>query len=138
VISSNTIDANSATVGGAGVYCADFSDPSVSNTIITGSTAGAAITNDSFSNPTTSCCDFFGNAGGDGFPGSLGGNFSQDPQYCGVAGSGNYYLQSDSPCAPGNHPGGSNCGLIGAFPVGCGTTSIRHIPWGALKDIYRE
>ncbi len=65
-------------------------------------------------------------------------SFSLDPEFCGEPGSGNFYLQSDSPCAPGNHPNGENCGLIGPLPVGCGTVSVEHKTWGAVKAIYRE
>ena len=66
-------------------------------------------------------------------------NFSLDPQFCGVPGSNNYYLQEDSPCAPGNHPNGENwCGLIGPLPVGCGTVPVEKMTWGAIKSIYSE
>jgi hypothetical protein len=86
------------------------------------------------------CCCFFNNAGGDDRPpGSFdgGGNFSQDPEYCGIDGSGNFELQSDSPCVPGQHPFGSSCGGIGAFPVGCETSSAQMKTWGAIKEMYR-
>jgi hypothetical protein len=61
-------------------------------------------------------------------------NFSGDPMFCGT---GNYYLQSDSPCAPGNQPGGADCGLIGPLPVGCGAVSVETKTWGGVKAIYR-
>ncbi len=64
-------------------------------------------------------------------------NFSHDPEFCGIDGSDNYYLQSDSPCAPGNPPF-PGVGLIGALPVECGTTPVEHKTWGAVKAIYRE
>lgn len=63
--------------------------------------------------------------------------FIVDPQFCGIPGSHNYYLQSDSPCAPGNHPGGYECGLIGALPVLCGTTPTEKKSWGGIKSLYR-
>ncbi|MDH4038264.1 MAG: hypothetical protein OEX18_15085 [Candidatus Krumholzibacteria bacterium] len=62
-------------------------------------------------------------------------NFSGDPMFCG---EGNYYLQSDSPCAPGNHPDGVDCGLIGPLPVGCGPVRTEMKTWGGVKAIYRE
>ena len=66
-------------------------------------------------------------------------NFNLDPQFCGVTGSSNYYLQGDSPCAPGNHPNGENwCGLIGPLPVGCGTVPTKTMTWGEIKSIYNE
>lgn len=61
--------------------------------------------------------------------------YDVDPQFCGLAGSGNYYLQADSPCAPG-HIG--YCGLIGPLPVGCGSVATEEKTWGAIKAIYQE
>lgn len=63
------------------------------------------------------------------------GNFNADPLFCGVE---NYYLHADSPCAPGNHPDGFDCGLIGPLPVGCGTVSTVETTWGAVKALYRD
>jgi hypothetical protein len=68
-------------------------------------------------------------------------NFEMDPQFCGGPGSGNYFIQSDSPCAPGNAPPPLDeiCGLrlIGALPVGCGTVPVEHTTWGRIKSMYR-
>lgn len=58
-----------------------------------------------------------------------------NPQFCG-AGAGNFYLQSDSPCAPGNHPRGYDCGFVGAYPVNCGTTPAERSTWGNVKSLY--
>jgi hypothetical protein len=63
----------------------------------------------------------------------LNGNISEDPQFCGQAGSGNYLLQLDSPCAPTLSV---QCGLIGAYSVGCATTSVKQTTWGAIKKRY--
>jgi len=66
-------------------------------------------------------------------------NFSADPQFCGIEGSGDYLLQSDSPCAPGNTPlSWGDCGQIGPLPVGCGPVSTEVKSWGAIKSMYRE
>jgi len=62
-------------------------------------------------------------------------NFSADPLFCGTS---NYYLHSDSPCAPGNHPDGIDCGLIGPLPVGCGPVSVETKTWGSIKAMYRD
>jgi len=89
-----------------------------------------------------SCNNVFANSGANyqnGMdPTGTNGNISADPQFCAVdpPGSGNLFLQSDSPCAPGNHPDGAECGLIGARPVGCGTVSAERMSWGAMKSIY--
>jgi hypothetical protein len=65
-------------------------------------------------------------------------NFSADPEFCGIPGSGLYTLQSDSPCAPGNHPDGVDCGLIGALPVGCGEVEAKAKSWGQIKAMMRS
>ncbi len=62
-------------------------------------------------------------------------NFDADPLFCGPT---NYYLRDDSPCAPGNHPDGFDCGLIGPLPVGCGAVSIETTTWGAVKALYKD
>lgn len=88
-----------------------------------------------------SCTDIWGNYNGqideswDGvlaaFEG-INGNFSLDPQFCGPE-DGNFYLQSDSPCAPSNN----SCGTqIGALPIGCETVSTNDASWGAIKALY--
>ena len=89
--------------------------------------------------PTWTCSDLYGNGsnaicGTDG-----GGNFSADPQFCAVdlVGTGNVTIQADSPCAPGNHPDGAGCGVIGAAPVGCGSVSVHKSTWTATKLLYR-
>lgn len=85
---------------------------------------------------TVGCNNIHGNSGGDGLPdGSIdeGFNIFLDPQFCGVSGSDNYYLQSDSPCLPVNHPGGLLCQLVGARPDGCGTTGAGTRSWGGVK-----
>jgi len=96
-----------------------------------------------------SCCDVYGNEGGDcvgciaGQCG-LNGNISLDPQFC-DAGGGDFTLESDSPCGPDYNP---DCGLIGAFGIGCAdAASVPEPPadgppgtatsWGALKALFR-
>ncbi|MFB3907751.1 MAG: hypothetical protein ACE15D_05030 [Candidatus Eisenbacteria bacterium] len=70
------------------------------------------------------CCDSYGNSGGDGLCGiDLGGNFSADPLFC-DAPNGDYTLDWASPCLPGNHPDGVDCGLIGALDAACGTPPV--------------
>ncbi|MBI4739015.1 right-handed parallel beta-helix repeat-containing protein, partial [Candidatus Woesearchaeota archaeon] len=66
------------------------------------------------------------------------GNIAVDPEFCGIDDSGNYFLQSDSPCAPGNHPDGYDCGLIGAFEVLCGKVEVLQKSWGSIKSLYKE
>jgi predicted outer membrane repeat protein len=139
---SNTFDENSSPTGNAaGVYCTNSSSPQVRKNIISNSPSGSAMESANFSAPRISCCDFFGNADGDGLPPASfdeGGNFFLDPEFCGILGSGNLFLQSDSPCAPGNHPSGSNCELIGSLPVFCSTVNTHHKTWGEIKSLYEK
>jgi predicted outer membrane repeat protein len=86
------------------------------------------------------CNDIFGNTAGDEIPPGVtdeGFNIFLDPQFCGTPGSGNYYLQSDSPCLPFNHPAGLFCQLVGALPDGCGATGNEKRSWGKTKARFR-
>jgi parallel beta-helix repeat protein len=85
------------------------------------------------------CNDVFGN--GTNYmtdPTGSNGNISSDPLFCGASPelSGNYDLQSSSPCAPGNHPGGFACALIGRGAVKC-DVSVEKKSWGSIKAMYR-
>ena len=91
---------------------------------------------------TVLCCDVYGNQGGDwvgclqGLEGQSG-NFSADPLFCDLA-SGDLTLDASSPCLPGQHPGGGDCGLIGALGSGCGEpTVVQPSTWGSVKLRYR-
>jgi hypothetical protein len=69
--------------------------------------------------------------------GSLNLNFSLDPQFCGLPGSGNYFLRSTSPCLPENNPYGSPS-LTGPVGLGCGAVATQPSTWGAVKALYRS
>ncbi len=70
-----------------------------------------------------SCSDVFGNTDGD-WTGSIwdqigvDGNFSADPLFC-EPGLVDVGLLAGSPCLPGQHPDGADCGVIGALGEGC-------------------
>lgn len=64
-------------------------------------------------------------------------NFSLDAQFCGVPGSGNYYLRSTSPCLPENNPFGPAPYLVGPLGMGCGAVSVQERTWGSIKAMYR-
>ena len=68
------------------------------------------------------------------------GNFAEDPQFCSMTPNtdGNFYLQSDSPCMPENHPDGDACGLIGSRPNGCGVTGTEERSWGDIKKLMKS
>lgn len=89
------------------------------------------------------CCNFHGNGECDWCPGMEGdlgqrGNISACPSFC-SADLGGFHLCDESACAPGNHPDGYDCGLIGALDVGCACGPSRTEPtdWGAIKSMYR-
>ncbi len=138
-LSNCTFRNNSVSFNGGGVW-AWYADVTIDNCIIADSVLGEGF----FLGNTTvaiTCTDIHGNDGGNWIGDIAGlvdidGNFSMDPQFCGIAGSGNSYLQSDSPCAPGNHPVGAACDLIGALPVGCEATATEAVSWSRMKSLY--
>jgi len=80
--------------------------------------------------------DIFGNPGGDWTPAivdQLGqrGNICADPLFCDATG-GDLRLEEGSPCAPIGE-----CGLMGAWPVGCGSTPALEVSWGRVKTLFR-
>ncbi len=93
------------------------------NTLIAFGTQGCAVgaVLGHLTSPTLSCCDLYGNAGGDWVDIVSGqellrDNFSADPMFCGPMSVAPYLLHANSPCAPTVLP----CGQVGAYGVGCG------------------
>ncbi len=135
-----TITGNVVTGNGAGVYVEhDLTSITLSNTIAAFNLGGEGMRCDAGASATLTCCDVFGNSGGDWvgcLDGQLGtgGNICEDPLFCGP-GSGDFTLHADSPCAPEHNP---DCGLIGAWPVGCEETPVERTTWGAVKALFRE
>ena len=93
--------------------------------------------------PSLMCCDIYGNAGGDWVgcisgQNGVNGNFSACPSFCN-AGDGDFHLCDESPCLPGNHPDGTDCGLIGVSAEGCncGPSRAETTTWGGIKSLYR-
>ena len=139
-LSQCTFHGNSAPDGGAVAWCRNFGAPSFLNSILAGSIAGTAIGCDGGEgSPVLSCCDVYGNAGGDwvdciaGMNG-LAGNMSEDPQFCDPE-SGDFRLEEGSGCLSENSGG---CGLVGAFGEGVCTTSVEPQTWGRIKAGYRR
>ena len=111
---------NTAMAGG-GLFALAGSAPILENCIIAFSGDGGSIhLGDGTSSARLSCCNLFGNAGGDWFgriaaQADSSGNMSVDPMFCDPDGAG-LFLQDDSPC----RPSGNSCGvLIGALDVNC-------------------
>ncbi len=115
-----TFVANSAQTGGA-IFALASSSPYLENCIIAFSGSGESIaTGDGSSQPLLTCCNIFGNAGGDwersiSDQANSDGNLSVDPQFCDPDNL-IFTLKAGSPCAPNNN----SCGrLIGALPAEC-------------------
>jgi hypothetical protein len=122
---------NEANIGGAGLACEVDGHAFLENTIIAFSTMGEAALLSPSSTATFSCCDLYGNAGGDWIgpiAGQYGieGNISADPLFCNLE-EGNFRLHPNSPCAPFSPPN-PECNLIGAWPVGCDPQSVGRHP----------
>jgi len=142
-IHNNVITVNRGAAGvpdGCGI-CLDLGSFTIYNNIITNNIYGIVSIATTLS---LSCNDVWGNQAFNydltfaPDPTGTNGNISADPQFCGVAPevSGNFYLQSDSPCAPGNHPEGPICGVIGRYDIGCGTTAVKAATWGKMKSLF--
>ncbi|UCH84706.1 MAG: right-handed parallel beta-helix repeat-containing protein [Candidatus Latescibacterota bacterium] len=119
-IDHSTIVTNYASKG-AGIWLYSGATVTIGNTIIAFNNQGAAVECDSefsISEATLTCCDVYGNAGGnwvDCLQGQLSRNknVSADPLFCDMD-SGNLLLHADSPCI------NDSCGVIGMYGVGCG------------------
>ncbi|MCK4547188.1 MAG: right-handed parallel beta-helix repeat-containing protein [Candidatus Eisenbacteria sp.] len=126
---------------GAAISCGSTSCPTLQNTIIAFCTGGEPISCSVTSHPTLTCCNMYGNEGGDWVgciedQAGASGNFSADPQFCNPP-ENNYGLGDNSPCLPVNN----GCGvLIGAFGESCTDSVVQRIEplnWSTLKEAYR-
>lgn len=131
-----------ASLGGT-VHCGSRSAANLENCIIAYALEGAAVVCSAWytGEVKLTCSDLYGNEGGN-WTGCIegqeaeNGNFSEDPLFCGDLNPGTpVALAADSPCAPENNP---ECGLVGAFEVACGFTSVHHLTWGRIKALWRE
>lgn len=138
-----TISHNSAGTSGGGIYAmgsswsGETSSPTLHNTIIAFSTEGEAVWCDELSTVTFTCCDVYGNAGGDSTDCivdqfGVNGNIGEDPLFCEDC----LYLQDCSLCLEG-----FGCGQIGAYGVGCpcggGPSVVKPGSWSSIKALYR-
>jgi hypothetical protein len=120
---------------GSALYSCDLGV--LQHCVIASSTGAAAVEGNGTAVAT--CCDVYGNAGGD-WVGALAGqegingNICADPLFCDPEND-DFTLGEGSPCAPGQNP---DCGLVGAWPVTCGATPTPQTTWGALKALFRE
>lgn len=137
-LSGSTVVWNGSPSGG-GLAVVFQSSAQVSNSIVAFSTLGEGI-GIPWPGPvvTLSCSDLHGNAGGD-WLGDLAeqhgtaGNINVDPLFCGAQDEDDLSLHSNSPCSEDL----SDCGLIGAFPVGCTAyRSVGGVNWSTIKSYY--
>jgi hypothetical protein len=114
-------------------------DVVLDNCILASGTEGPAVSGEG--DFTLTCCDLFGNAGGDWVDPiadqyGIRGNISEDPLFCDPE-YGDFRLHENSPCAPFTPPN-EECDLTGAHPVGCGPTAAQGMTWGAIKARFRQ
>ena len=117
----------------------DNTGATISNSIIAFGPRGATVTCIGKATAELTCCDVYGNQGGD-WVGCIAdqadqdGNLAADPFFCRPR-LFDYQISSTSPCAAANAPPG--CGLIGASPVGCGPQAVEASTWGRMKAMWR-
>ncbi len=121
-----TFARNEAGEEGGGISLRYAGAAAIDYTIVAHSAAGQGISCDATSSATLSCCDIYGNAGGD-WVGCLAGqdtipgNLALPPYFCEHHNPAEpWTLHSNSPCAAENNP---DCGQIGAWGIGCGEFS---------------
>ena len=135
-IKSCTFVGNSADVVGGAIFMHWYSTPTIEQVLVTGNLANGGISVDGVSAPIVSCCDLWGNAGGNyvgnNDPIGTNGNISADPRFCGAQPD-DFTLQANSPCAPANN----SCGtLIGLYGVDCDSVAVQRESWGGIKSRY--
>jgi len=118
-----------------------FTQGSLERTIIADGVGGPAVICTGIDVAVdASCSNLIGNEGGDwvdcltDFAGAAG-NFSADPLFCDLAGN-DVRVDPASPCLPGQHPDGADCGLVGAGGEGCavvGVADVATVPDGFLR-----
>ena len=116
LISMSTI-ANNQSALGAGLHLTNSPDLEVEASIFAFNSGGPYLTDLLGSGMRMSCSDIYGN-GENGYRPEVfvdeGGIFEADPLF---TGPGEYDLLADSPCLPDQHPGGDDCGRIGATVI---------------------
>ena len=129
---------NSADTG-SNFYFMDDAHLEASNCILAFAEGGETVVCESDCSALFTCCDLFGNTGGDWtgcIEDQLGvdGNISADPLFCDLAIL-DLTIDAESPCAPLTPPN-ENCELIGAWSVGCGATAATDKTWSEFKLLY--
>ncbi len=123
-----TFAGNRATVSGGALYLGTSSGAVLDRCLVAFSAQGASIGAVAGAQVSLTCCDLFGNTGGDWvafIADQLGqnGNLSVDPLFCDL-GAGDLQLDAASACAAANNP---PCGQIGALSVGCQLVGVPDV-----------
>jgi hypothetical protein len=136
-IAHNTSTSSSS--GGSAFYCSGGSHPLILKCIVAFNDGGAPFECTSQSSVDIGWSDVFGNSHGD-WVGCIADQYDNDenmcvdPLFCGDENPEEpYSLHSDSPCGPEGP-----IWLIGAWPVGCGSTPVETMSWGTIKSKYRD
>jgi hypothetical protein len=132
---NNTFDGNTAPAGGT-IAIAGPASPQIYQNIIHDSAAGGAFScMGNMTGTLIGCNCVHGNVGGDAIcAGDAGNNFTLDPLFCGIPGSGNFFLQETSPCSSTYSPCSAS---VGAFGPQCQVTATEAVTWGKVKSMYR-
>lgn len=139
-IRNNTIANNYADVSGGGIKIRLDSHPIIEHNIIvynTSSQGGGVDSSTPDSCIVFSCNDVWSNStnyyGQIADRTGIDGNISVDPMFCGEYGTGNYYLQSGSPCTEMNVSDICNAIRMGFYPIGCSVAAEKS-SWGKIKS----
>lgn len=107
---------------GAAALYTESGSLAVEHSIFASTSGGPAVRCSEGAIGMADCNDLWATAGG-GYAGCPPGphDLAADPLFCDPAAS-DYSLRADSPCVPPQSP--PECGLIGAFGVGCGVLAL--------------
>jgi hypothetical protein len=137
-----TFHANRSGEQASSIFWYDAAPPAVDRCIFAFGEGGEAIHSGvAGTAPVLSCCDVFGNEGGD-WVGCLAGqdlvgdNLAADPLFCDPAAL-DVTLRAASPCAPP----AAGCGLVGAAAASCAAlpagSPAATASWGRVKALHR-
>jgi len=147
LVKNNTIVCNRSSDGTSAIWIdGNPSHPIIMNNIIafdsSSTTGGPAVWASTPANQIVfECNNVWGNYPANYFgtltdQTGINGNISQDPLFCGISGSGNYYLQESSPCAESHVPAHCAGFRMGRYPVKC-TVGIEQESWGKIKTLFK-
>jgi predicted outer membrane repeat protein len=135
-----TLYDNHAGERASGVMATSHAQVIFENTIIAFGTGAESVRCEGDASITLRSCDVYGNDGGDwvgciSSQGADAGNMWADPLFC---------LEENPECPLSLHPDSPcivassvNPSPIGAWGIGCGSTTVRRASWGAIKASYK-